>query len=115
MAFTSSAKPELDRASTPHSAPSDYPRICDPDALAEDVRRAADAKAGSPYLFAPDVADFVGLSIRGLENMRYRGGGPRFYKQGRYVRYHIDDVLDWCRANAREPVGPRPAGRRRRG
>jgi predicted DNA-binding transcriptional regulator AlpA len=33
------------------------------------------------------AADFLGLSVRTLQAWRWRGGGPKFCKLGRSVRY----------------------------
>ena len=61
----------------------------------DEIARAANAKKGSPFLNTDQAAHYVGLSRRTLEKMRTAGGGPRFRKHGRYVRYHIDDLDEW--------------------
>lgn len=61
----------------------------------DEIFRAAKAKKGSPFLNTAQAAFYVGLSQRTLEKMRLTGGGPRFRKHGRYVRYHIDDLDAW--------------------
>ena len=61
----------------------------------DEIIRAANAKRGSPFLNTDQAAHYVGLSRRTLEKMRTAGGGPRFRKHGRYVRYHIDDLDEW--------------------
>ncbi len=61
----------------------------------DEIVRAANAKKGSPFLNTDQAAHYVGLSRRTLEKMRTAGGGPRFRKHGRYVRYHIDDLDEW--------------------
>lgn len=43
----------------------------------------------------PAVAEITGLSIRTLNTWRCRGGGPRFLKLGRSVRYRRRAVLEW--------------------
>ncbi len=63
----------------------------------DDTIRAANARKGSPFLTTPQAAFYVGLSRRTLEKMRTAGGGPRFRKHGRYVRYHIDDLDAWSK------------------
>jgi hypothetical protein len=63
--------------------------------------RAAQARRGSPFLNAAQAALYVGLSHRTLERMRTEGGGPRFRKHGRYVRYHIADLDLWSESVAR--------------
>lgn len=61
----------------------------------DDIERAARAKIGSPYLSTGQVAFFLGLSDRKLQQMRASGEGPRFRRHGRHIRYHIDDLETW--------------------
>jgi predicted DNA-binding transcriptional regulator AlpA len=49
-----------------------------------------------------EAADFLGFSVRALQNWRVRGGGPRFVKvSGRSVRYRRRDLIDWAERNLR--------------
>lgn len=88
----------------------------------DEITRAASAKKGSPFLNTDQAAHYVGLSRRTLEKMRTAGGGPRFRKHGRYVRYHIDDLDEWSaehvKTSTSEPDRQHPAqpesGRARR-
>jgi excisionase family DNA binding protein len=79
----------------------------------DEIVRAANAKKGSPFLSTDQAAYYVGLSRRTLEKMRTMGGGPRFRKHGRYVRYHIDDLDEWSaerlKTSTSEPDRQRPA------
>ena len=63
--------------------------------MEDEIVRAANAKKGSPFLNTDQAAHYVSLSRRTLEKMRSAGGGPRFRKHGRYVRYHINDLEEW--------------------
>jgi excisionase family DNA binding protein len=63
--------------------------------MEDEIIRAANAKKGSPFLNTDQAAHYVGLSRRTLEKMRTAGGGPRYRKHGRYVRYHIADLDEW--------------------
>jgi len=67
----------------------------------DEHERAARAKKGSPFLDTAQAAHYVGLSRRTLEKMRVVGGGPRYRKHGRYVRYHIDDLDEWSASRAK--------------
>lgn len=67
----------------------------------DEITRAANAKKGSPFLDTAQAAHYVGLSRRTLEKMRVVGGGPKFRKHGRYVRYHIADLDGWSGSRAR--------------
>ncbi|WP_316979512.1 helix-turn-helix domain-containing protein [Shumkonia mesophila] len=68
----------------------------------DENERAARAKKGSPFLNTAQAAFYVGLSSRTLEKMRVMGGGPKFRKHGRYVRYHIDDLDAWSEARSKK-------------
>jgi predicted DNA-binding transcriptional regulator AlpA len=67
-----------------------------------------DAPAGRPIpsdpdavLFGAEAAYLCGLSIRTLEALRVRGGGPRFVSLGRSVRYRRRDVIAFIDARVR--------------
>jgi len=53
------------------------------------------------YLRTPDVALFVGLSIRTLEKHRIYGTGPRYSKLGGRVVYAIEDLESWVKSGAK--------------
>jgi predicted DNA-binding transcriptional regulator AlpA len=44
-----------------------------------------------------EAAEFLGYTIRALQNWRVRGGGPRFVKvSGRSVRYRRRQLIEWA-------------------
>jgi predicted DNA-binding transcriptional regulator AlpA len=44
-----------------------------------------------------DAADFLGYSMRALQNWRVRGGGPVFVKvSSRSIRYRRRDLIAWA-------------------
>ena len=51
-----------------------------------------------PFLNTKEAAAFLDLKPNTLEKMRVYGGGPVYRKHGRYVRYHIDDLVAWSDA-----------------
>jgi predicted DNA-binding transcriptional regulator AlpA len=58
----------------------------------------------------PEAADYLGYSVRALQNWRLRGGGPRFVRVSRRsVRYRRRDLIAWANgrlaANTSESVG----------
>lgn len=67
----------------------------------DEIIRASRAKRGCPFLSTEQAAYYIGLSPRTLEKMRIHGGGPRYRKHGRYVRYHIDDLDGWSKGNSK--------------
>ena len=64
----------------------------------------------SPFYTPVQAADFIKLSWRTLERMRQNGEGPAYRKHGRYIRYHIDDLVSWSQAHAmtKTHAAPRP-------
>jgi hypothetical protein len=67
----------------------------------DEIARAARARKGTPFLSTEQAAFYLGLSARKLQQMRGSGGGPRFRRHSRYVRYHIDDLDDWSKGLSR--------------
>lgn len=47
------------------------------------------------YLTTQEAAEYLKLSPRTLEGFRNRGGGPKFYRRGRLVRYRQADLDAW--------------------
>jgi len=54
-----------------------------------------------PFLNTVEAADWLRLTKNTLEKMRVQGRGPLYRKHGRYVRYHIEDLVDYSAANKR--------------
>ena len=44
-----------------------------------------------------EAAQFLGVSVRTLQNWRRKGIGPKWYKVGRLVRYARADLYDFLR------------------
>lgn len=43
------------------------------------------------------AAEYIGHSVRALQNWRVRGGGPKFIKvSGRSIRYRRLDLNEWA-------------------
>jgi predicted DNA-binding transcriptional regulator AlpA len=47
------------------------------------------------------VSKTLGLTRKALQNMRWRGGGPRYVKLGRRVLYDRADLEAWIQQNKR--------------
>lgn len=60
------------------------------------------ASTDKPFLGTAEAADYLGLKRCTLEAWRCRGGGPRFAKFGRAVRYRLTDLDDWIESRTRE-------------
>lgn len=52
----------------------------------------------SKVLTEQEAAPQVGLAVSTLQKLRVNGGGPRFLKLGRSVRYREDDLTEWLTA-----------------
>ena len=49
-----------------------------------------------------EAADYLGYSVRALQNWRVRGGGPQFVKvSSRSVRYSRRSLLEWIAERTR--------------
>lgn len=61
-----------------------------------------------------ELAAELGMQVTALAQWRYRGMGPRFIKEGRFIRYRRSDVDAWLEASVHDrtdrPVTP--GGRR---
>ena len=55
-----------------------------------------------PFLTTREAAAWLGLTKNTLEKMRVHGNGPLYRKHGRYVRYHLEDLIAWSEANKRK-------------
>jgi predicted DNA-binding transcriptional regulator AlpA len=52
------------------------------------------------YFNTAEAAHYSGVSQKRLEKMRCSGGGPRYFKRGRSVRYSLADLDAWMQAGA---------------
>jgi excisionase family DNA binding protein len=66
--------------------------------MPDDSRNPTPAK---PFLTTKEAAAWLGLTRNTLEKWRVQGGGPPYRKHGRYVRYHLDDLVEWSEASKR--------------
>ncbi len=70
-----------------------------------EIGRADGARRGTPFLNTAQAAAYLGLSPRLLQQLRRLGTGPVFRRHSRFIRYHIDDLAAWSRAQGSQ--GPR--------
>ena len=52
-------------------------------------------------LTTAEAAEYCGLSRRTLEKRRGSGGGPRYLKLGRLVKYRVRDLEEWIARSVR--------------
>ncbi|WP_208981970.1 helix-turn-helix domain-containing protein [Pseudovibrio sp. Ad46] len=45
------------------------------------------------------AADYLGISIRTIQAWRVRGGGPKYVKLGKAVRYRPSDIQVWIESH----------------
>ena len=57
-----------------------------------------------------EAATLLHVTVKAVQGWRYRGGGPRFVKVGRCVRYRLEDlqafVLAALRSSTSDPGPP---------
>ncbi|MFG1966912.1 helix-turn-helix transcriptional regulator [Nonomuraea sp. NPDC049028] len=63
------------------------------------------ATAAEKHLTSEDLAERVGVPVSTVYQWNSRGGGPRFMRIGRYVRYKVADVKAWEESMYAEQVG----------
>lgn len=61
-----------------------------------------------PFLNTREAATWLGLTKNTLEKMRVQGAGPLYRKHGRYVRYHMEDLIAWSDASKRKSTSDEP-------
>jgi hypothetical protein len=76
------------------SETSDVTNAAVEDECQEDIR-VFQASQKCPFLCTKQAAHILSLSSRTLEKMRGTAKGPFFRRHGRYIRYHIDDIMTW--------------------
>jgi hypothetical protein len=65
-------------------------------------RSAHDADFFDCLINEDRAAQFVGYTVRALQNWRVRGGGPKFVKvSSRSVRYRRRDLIIWAETHLR--------------
>ncbi len=63
--------------------------------------------ADQRLLDTSEASEVLSISPRTLEFLRWRGGGPEFYKLGkRTVRYRLEDLMAWI--SKRQNTGGSP-------
>ena len=55
----------------------------------------------SPFMNTLRAAEYLLLSPKTLEKMRWHGNGPRYRKHAANVVYHIDDLKTWSASTQR--------------
>ena len=58
-------------------------------------------KSSSPLLNTSQVAEFLGIKKNTAEIWRVRGTGPKYVKFNRAVRYRIEDLEAYIKAQTR--------------
>lgn len=58
-----------------------------------------------PFVDTHAAARYLALSPHSLECYRSLGGGPPFYKFGKFVRYAVSDLVGWAAERRHERTG----------
>ena len=75
-------------------------RLCGAKPAPKPERKLVASNVGQPHPRSPKVtteraAQILGVSYDCLRTRRQRGTGPRYFKQGRFVRYYLCDLLNY--------------------
>jgi len=73
--------------------------------MSDDIARALRARTANPFLNTRQAAHYLGLTPRHLERLRSCGGGPSFRRHGRFVFYHLGDLIAWSRRTISDRIG----------
>ncbi|MCC8943945.1 helix-turn-helix domain-containing protein [Bradyrhizobium sp. Arg62] len=65
------------------------------------MTKMEDKQPEKPFLNTAEAAAWLRLTKNTLEKMRVQGRGPVYRKHGRYVRYHIEDLVEFSQASKR--------------
>ncbi|MGY3534564.1 MULTISPECIES: helix-turn-helix domain-containing protein [Bradyrhizobium] len=65
------------------------------------MTKMEDKQPDKPFLNTTEAAAWLRLTKNTLEKMRVQGRGPVYRKHGRYVRYHIEDLVEFSQASKR--------------
>lgn len=49
-----------------------------------------------------DLAEYLGVTVGALAQMRYRGNGPKFVKLGKSIRYSDAAIQEWLEQNTKD-------------
>jgi hypothetical protein len=96
--------PRSHHCAGPASAPSF------PEEKEKHLSRTPRAAPDEHFMTEKEAAALLSMSVRSLQGFRYRGGGPRYCKFGRSVRYTRADLITWARTSRRNSTsdpGPR--------
>jgi hypothetical protein len=69
--------------------------------MSESEQKPTETAPAKPFLNTREAAAWLGLTKNTLEKMRVFGTGPLYRKHGRYVRYHLEDLVAWSEASKR--------------
>lgn len=58
-------------------------------------KSAIDGRLEQHELTEAAAGEYLGMTPKALERLRYRGGGPSYLKDGKFVYYHRDDLDRW--------------------
>ncbi len=67
--------------------------------------RAVDDTGLIPFVDTEAAARYLALSSHSLECYRSLGGGPPFYKFGKFVRYSVQDLEVWTAERRHNQTG----------
>lgn len=64
----------------------------------------SDTSAAQKLLTPQALSEHLGVPTTTLANWRYLHRGPAYVRVGRHVRYRVEDVIAWTKAQRHGPV-----------
>lgn len=68
------------------------------------ITTTGDASTVEKLLTPQELSEHLGVPTTTLANWRYLHRGPAFVRVGRHVRYRVEDVIAWTKAQRHESV-----------
>lgn len=77
--------------------------------MAHAIADVVERETGSPVLTVDDMINrYPGTNRQSWAQMRYRGGGPKYFKVGRKVFYRPEDIEEWEQSQLRTRTDDEP-------
>lgn len=55
------------------------------------------------FFSTKEAADFLGVPVGTLQNLRWQNRGPKYGQDGKIIRYHISELRKWMGINETVP------------
>lgn len=56
-------------------------------------------------MLRPDeAAEIIGSDAKTMSNWRHLGRGPKFVKEGKFIRYWLSEIMRWAKSREVDPA-----------